>query len=243
MEELLTLPTISWSRWFFIAIILVAIFLVLRFVRSILPRLDIPGWWQNQTQSILDYALLLYYPVALLILTGSFILINPLLHSIITGLFLVLNFPYLRNYVSGYLMRLDGSTEIGNKLKIGDLEGFIVAMKPHKLHLQTNQGLHYINYTRLQDAGYTVLSADELGGLYHLHLFPKDNDSSKVNHIRHLSDLLAMAPYVNWNIKPQLNWLNENTNAIEARIYVGEEKHLKDLCLLVKEWGYDCKLQ
>ncbi len=66
--------------------------------------------------------------------------------------------------------------------------------------------------------------------------------NEKTNYRIQLMDLLATAPYLDRNYKPEILKSNEVPNQLNAKIMVKEESHLYELISLINEWGFACKL-
>ncbi|MEO0776464.1 MAG: hypothetical protein AAF146_07860, partial [Bacteroidota bacterium] len=110
------------------------------------------------------------------------------------------------------------------------------------LHLRSNKGKHFINYSQLFAEGYLLLSGEEIGGFYQINIQPREPEA-KVDYARRLADLLTSTPYLDWNHTPEFRSLTEGTYSYQVRISVREEGHLRDLITLIEEeWGCACKI-
>lgn len=237
--ETLLLEQFSWGRLFIAGLILLTVYFILQFIRRLLERAAFMGSWQAPAMRFSRYILLIYEPLALVIIGGIFVLINPIFHGLIMGLLFLAGFPHLRNYLAGRVVQFDHHIDRGSRLRSGAFEGVVLEMGRLGLQLQTNEGLHHLTYARLLAEGYTLISGEEIGGFYQLLIRPREADE-KVRHLQHLQNLLLTAPYLDWHHKPELTSGDTEQQTIEARVLVREENHLHDLVELIREWGYHC---
>lgn len=182
----------------------------------------------------------LFEPVAILIIASVFLLIDPPLHGLLLAIILVMAFPHLRNYLNGRLVRVDNAIAVGKVLRSGAVRGRISFLGRLGLNLQTNEGLHYLSYTRLLSDGYTLISGEELGGYYHLEFRPESAPSEKMP--ARLMDLLATTPYLDWNHRPEFLPTGDQTDRIEVRVVLREDYQLYEFLELTKEWGFACSV-
>lgn len=232
----------SWREFALTILLLAFIYLVLYVLKSLSRRPSFSGYFQAKVKEFLRELFIIYEIVALIILTGVFILINPIFHGLLALLLVWASFSYLKSYVGGRWIQMDNVITEGTELKTSDKHGMVSNMGRVRIDLQTNEGLCHINYDRLITDGYTLVSGEEIGGFYYLEFSPKESLTKIKNHRQHLMDLLATAPYIDLNHKPELFRDDEKPNTVDGRILIKEETHLHELVALVKEWGYNCKL-
>lgn len=224
-----------------IALVLLGLYFVLQFLRRILNQSVFLGRFQRPAIKVVGYLLLVYEPLALIILASVFTLINPVFHGLIVALLLFIGFDQVRNYLNGRIIQANHNFSNGERIRSRDTEGVIFNMERLGLNLQTNEGLHHLSYTQLLTDGYTLLSGEEIGGFYQFVICSKD-DKDKTNHLVHLRDLLASTPYIDWNHQPELIETDETPGQITTSLSLREESHLFEFMALVKEWGYSIKL-
>ena len=238
MESLLSLQ-FSWTYLLTTALGLLALFFALQFLDRMLKRAAFLGSWQDPAQKTVRYLLLIYEPLALILLGGIFVLINPIFHGLLLAILLLTSFTHLRNYIAGRVVQLDHHIDRGSQIRSGDIEGVVLEMGRLGVQIQTKEGLYHLTYVKLLTNGYTLMAGEEIGGFYHLHISPKDEES-KVRHLQFLQNSFVTVPYLDWNHKPELTTLDDQANKLQARVLVREESHLYDLITLIKEWGYYC---
>jgi len=232
-----------WDDFFLAAFWLLLLYFALYILEEVTQRRAASGRFQIQLKQWSHRVFIVYELLAIVILAGIFMLINPYLHGIILLILAIGSFTYLRSYISGRWIQYDNSITEGVEMKTADLQGVVLGMDRTKMRLQTSEGLHYLNYHQLLNDGYTLVSGDEIGGYYHLELSPQATLEGIKNHRLHLLDLFVMAPYVDWHHKPELFEDDDVPNTVDARILLREESHLHELIALIREWGYQCKIQ
>lgn len=213
-----------------------ALYFVLHFTNRLVKSATFLKSWQPRVQQVIYYLLLVYEPLAIIVLVSAFILINPLFDGLLIGLLLIAGFVHVRNYTSGWLILADSKMAVGKKIKTGELQGIITKLGRLGLNLQTSEGIHYLSYSKLQKLGYAIIAGEEIGGFYNLKIGPKDEQKLSF-HTNRLMDLLTSAPYVDRNHKPKL-LPNKTEHCLEARLLLKEETHLYELLALIEEWGY-----
>ncbi len=231
----------TWQRLLLVAISLLALFFLLKFLDRILGRFNFLGKYQEIVKNCIHYTLLIYEVLALLILGSVFVLINPQFHGILALIVVVGGFTHIKNYFSGRIVQYDNSINVGKRLKTENVQGIISDMGRLGIKVRTKKGLQFINYSNLVNHGYMLLSGDEVGGFYQLNIKPNEIDEKIDYHVQ-LIDLLATTPYLDWNHKPQIIPSKDDTKSIQARVVVKEESHLHDLITLINEWGYSCRV-
>lgn len=232
----------TWGDLLTATILLLALYFFLQFAHRILGRAYFLGRFQTPLRTTVHNLKLVYELLVLLVIGGIFVLINPIFHGLLLALLIVAGFSQIRNYVSGQIVQSNPQVAIGKRIKVQKMKGIIGGLGRLNLQLQTREGLHYISYGRLLTEGYTLISGDDLGGLYQLQIRPTEADP-KTNHLQRLLDQLAMAPYVDVDHKPELRFSGKETNVINARLLVREESHLHELAALIEEWGYECRVK
>lgn len=226
----------SLGDFLMITLALLAFYFALHFANRLIKSAGFLKSWQPKVAQIIHYLLVVYEPLAIIILVSAFILIKPVFNGLLVGLLLLAGFSHVRNYTSGWLILTDSNMAVGKKIKTGDLQGIISKLRRLGLHLQTSEGIHYISYSQLQEQGYALISGEEIGGFYFLKITPKD-EQKVGNHSIRIMDLLTSAPYVDRNHKPEL-LPNKEKNCLEARVLLKEETHLYELMALIEDWGY-----
>jgi len=237
------LPKYQWTDLFKIAILLVIFWFVLLFFRDIFKRTRWFGKSQEAVQYGMDVLLLLFEPLAILLLLGKFVFINFWLHGLVVLLVLVGGFNHFRNYLSGRIVRFDKKIAVGKSIKTEKIQGIIDNRERLGLRIKTGKGIQFIGYSNLLKNGYMLLPDKEIGGFYHLRITPEDSNQTK-NHLQYLFDLLVTTPFIDRSFKPEFIETEEKDKAdvISMQGSVREKTHLSELTNLINERGYLCKI-
>ncbi len=236
-----TIPHFTWGNFITVAIVLIATYFILRFIKIMLDKADFLGAFQSNVKRIVNSILLVYELIVILILGASFILIHPVFNGLLLGFMAVVAFPHIRKYLSGRIIQFDNVVKIGKRLSFQNKTGQIADTGRLGIKLRTTKGLHFIDYSRLLNEGFTILSGEEVSGLYQLEIAHKAPEERK-NYRIILHDLLASAPYIDWTQKPQIVQSNSNPNQFKASVTVKDDNQLHELISLIQERGFSCKL-
>ncbi len=231
----------TWTDFLLATLLLWGLYLLLHFVQRRIAKTSLLGKWQEPVQYFVYAFLLLYEPFVVLVLTLIFLFIQPALHSVIVILLLLAGFNRIKDYLSGRIILFTPLIAVGKRLRVGKTEGVIAKIGRIGLYLQTGEGLHFINYSRLMTQGYAVVSGREIGGHYQL-LLTAPEDETEILRLSFLQDKFLTTPYLDKNYKPELSLTDDQPGHIHARISVREEQHLNELLALLKEWGYSASI-
>lgn len=227
----------TWLSFFVIGAVLLVLYFLLRFLQRMLiitnAESNIGGW----VDILMGDLLILFEPVAIILLGSIFIFINPPFHGLLVGLAVFVGYNHIRNYMSGRFVHLDRSVNVGKRLKTKGIEGIISRLGNLGLYLQTDSGPHRINYATLLENGYTLVSGEDMGGFCHLRIKLTDEEKKHTG-VQRLFDLLMTTPYVDWNHQPQILPIDSEADSFEAKFLLKDEKYIYDLRRLMKEWGY-----
>ena len=239
MEYLLE-SRFTWSRFLVVAICLALLYFLLQFAKQILTNTNYFGELRLPLLKTVNRTLLFYEPIVLLVLISVFVLIRPPLHGLWALLLIIGGFSHIRNYISGRILQMDQGITLGKQISAGQQKGVISEIGRLGLQLKSGEGIHHVSYSQLMSQGFTQSSGEKVGGLHQLTINPTQ-DNTQPNHLTHLKDLLATTPYLDWNYQPSLSKGLED--AINAKLVVREEGHLRDFVRLLEEWGYRCEIK
>ena len=231
----------TWGDFLQTILMLTALYFVLHFLNRILPKALVLGRFQQVIQNVTRRVLSLFELIALLILGSTFVLIQPAFHGALVLLLITGGFSHIKDYISGQLVRFNPAISVGKELKSPRQQGVITDIGRLGLQITTDEGLQFINYSRLIGEDGLSLSGDEVGGFYQLKVVAKQEQTLQVSLI-HFADRLADAPYLDWNHKVEVHPSIDQSGGLEAKILVKEEGHLYDLIKLIDEWGYTCEI-
>ena len=117
MEKVFT-PQFSWIYWGITALVLLIVYFLLKFFLRLARQTTFFKRNRLYLKSSMEWALLIYEPLALFILAGIFVFINPVFHGFLIGLLLIPGFQHLRNYESGKIIQASKSLTLGKKTEI-----------------------------------------------------------------------------------------------------------------------------
>ncbi|WP_116106570.1 hypothetical protein [Lewinella sp. IMCC34191] len=234
MQTLLT-PLFNWMDLLLAALVLYGIYALLYFLRDRLEKTKRPEGFRARSFQALAAGLLLYEPIAVLMLFMIFVFINPAVHFLVVLLLIAAGFSRIRDYLSGRIVLFTPLIAVGKRMKTERYTGVISRINRIGLYLQTGEGLHFVNYTTLLTGGYSLITGKDIGGYYQLLLSPPEGQEEP---LRELADRLTTAPYLDRSFRPELSYAEHRKSQIQARLSVREEKHLTELLALLGEWGY-----
>ena len=232
-----SLPT--WKTMIWLSALMIGIYIALRVLANFLKQTQYLRVIRPLLNRILKKILILYEPIALILLFGTFFLINPLYHGGILLVPLIVGFSQVRNYLTGKLVQLDDNINTGTIIQVNEVQGIISREGIWGIHVQTREGIHFISYSQLLASGYTLITNKEIGKFSILNVTPPENSGNR-NEIITLMDLLTTTPYVDWNYKPDLSHTDRHSRSIRVRVFLRENSHIEALSRLMEEWGYDC---
>ncbi len=230
--------TLSWSFWFFALLAVIVLYFVLRLLANVLDRVNVLGNRQRPVLDVLNVALRLYEPAAVLFLLVGFIFINPFIHGLLVSFVFALAFYPVKNYVNGRLFLLAHQLQEGQRIQVNEMSGIIRDLGRLGVSLQTPEGLRFINYTTLLSDGYLLLKGEKIGRLHQLSI-SSDTDNSELT-VSSLNNRLFSCPYIDWSLKPEIKVDGEKEGGLLAQVLVREDGHLGALVELVREWGFRC---
>lgn len=232
---------VSWLGLLLLGLGLLLFYFVLRLAYRLVAGASVSSRLLIASRRLLRSAMLLYEPLAILAWSAFFVFINPALHSLLMGVLVLAGYPHIRNYVSGRMIRLGHAILPGKKLRSGNVQGVVSRLGYLGLYLQADDGRHYLSYSHLWSDGYTLLSGEDVSGVFHLAVQKKEEESSAGFEVQ-LMDIMATTPYLDWNHKPEWISAGGSGGQSELRIVLKQEAHLRELMQLLEELGYGCKV-
>ncbi len=233
---------VSWPQFFITAFGLFILYFVLRFARQILTNTQYLGNLRLPLLSSIERILIFYEPIVILLLGSAFVLINPISHGMWVALLLVAGFSHVKNYISGRILQLDKGISIGNRIKVDNEKGVISAIDRLGIQLTTDKGIQYLNYSKLSDNGFMLLSGEEIGGNYQLKVSPKEYNE-RLNYPAKLMDVFTTTPFLDWSHRPTIEQPSGAQHAMNVKVMIREDAHLPDLLQLIEERGFVCSVK
>ena len=231
----------GWANLIGIAVLLFLIYLALLVLKLLLDRFDLLGSNQKRVNTALHYLLLIYEPVAGLLLASVFVMVSPRMNGLILLLSLILGGGYFKNYIAGRFICRDESFGKGKRIAVNGTEGVIYEPERFGVQIQTKRGRHFVSYSKMAGEGYTILGGEQIGETLHLSL-AANNTKNRKNHKEYLADRLASVPYLDRLQKPILEISEEDPDKIQVHLPVRDANQSGDLRRLLNDWGYSCKV-
>ncbi|MEM6628740.1 MAG: hypothetical protein AAF694_03670 [Bacteroidota bacterium] len=236
MEQLLK-QQFSWGYLGIMAVVLLGGYFLLQFLMRLLKQASYQRGIGYFLKIGIEQILFLYEPIAVFLLTGIFVFINPIFHGFLLALLLIPGFQHLRNYESGKIIQAGKGLSLGKKIKSGNLQGIIVRTGRLGLELQSDGGVHFVPYRQLLMEGYTIISGQEIQSFHQLSILPKGDETDQ-DHEAHLFNQLIATPYLDLNYSPEFT---KREKGFDVRILLKKEEHITHLIDLMEEWGYQSK--
>lgn len=241
MEKLLE-PHFSWTFFGFLLILASLGYLILRALHRKINDLTFNRKVERIIYLSTQRILVIYEPLAVIILASIWVLVNPVWHGILM-LFLVASaFPHVRNYVTGRLIRLSNELSVGKNIIVQNEQGTISQLAPLGVYIMMNSGLRYFNYNQLAKQGYTIVSGSDLGEYCTIAVtLQEENDRQKQQ--QWLIHMLMASPYIDSNYPPKLLDRGANDNhKTSIKLLLHKGNYHNHLTTLINDWGYPCQL-
>lgn len=185
---------------------------------------------------VLDNFLLIYEPLALLLLLSVLIAVKPIIVLPIVIILLVISHKHWRNYISRSVVLINNRVKSQVHLISGDIEGKVIGLRRLGIDVQTQKGIHNISYQSLLDNGYTISEGERISRLYVLDMVVPENTQS--NPSSFLMDKLASTPYIDWKTTPQIEVRGIDNDKVSLEVVLRDKSHLDEVVSLLREWHY-----
>jgi len=223
---------------FLIAILIIAI---IYYTMSMLRRWTLSTFLSEDDQEsvrlIINNFLLIYEPIAILVLTSYLIGINPAFIGAIVIILLIVSHQHWRNYISRTVILLGGKIDNHNHIHSEKVSGRITHIGKTNIHIQTEAGIHVMTYKSLLDNGYTISHGNRAGRIYNLQLVAKEENLNKEHEV-YLQDQIAGSPYIDWSIEPEIEASSISVGHISVKLMLRDKAHLDEIVSLIDNWGY-----
>ena len=239
MEQLFE-ARFSWAFFFTSVLILVGLFFLLRLCLRITQNVNISGRYRSVMIRYLEHAILLFEPLALVILLTIFVLIAPRIHGIIAMIIGVGTIAQIRNYFHGRAILFDQQISLGTPIKTKLAAGRVTDVGRLGIRVRNSEGLYFINYASLLNDGYSLSSEEKIGGYYQLEVIPIEENESKERQLELLRSLLIASPYIDVDNSPSIE---QEGRSFLVRISVRNKEHLNDLIRLMQDRGYQTSMK
>ncbi|WP_158977026.1 hypothetical protein [Cellulophaga sp. L1A9] len=207
MENIFTFYT--WLGLRNLILILFFGYWAIKLITFLIQKITVTQRVNKNVLAILNKVLLLYKPISILLILLGFIAINYIVHGIFLLLICAIGYPFIRNYVGGVLYKINSILARGVSVTINETTGEIKKFLPFGIVVNTEKGDSFINYTTIDESGYTVNSKHDT--VLRQTLFIRTLLSKK-----ELLDLLFDNPLLNYKETPVLKE-QEGSNTLKLQ--------------------------
>ncbi|MCP4439989.1 MAG: hypothetical protein GY810_13675 [Aureispira sp.] len=238
MEKLLE-PQFSWASFGLLLVLVGLGYVILRAIHRKINSLTL----NRNLERILflgnQRILIIYEPIAIIVLSSVWVLVNPLWHGILALFFIVVAFPHIRNYMTGRLTRISNELAIGKNIIVQKEQGTISQLAPLGIYIMMDNGLRYFTYNQLATEGYTIVSGSDLGEYCTLAIKLHEGEDSQ-KQCQWLLHMLMAAPYTDSSYQP--TFLDRSDIQANIKLLLQKGNYQDHIAALVNDWGYNCQL-
>jgi len=163
---------VSWTHFFYTLLAVTIIYAIAKVLQGRLDRGLYLREADGPVRSFIRVFLITLNPLALMVLASIFVAIWPLAHGLMLGLLVLFGFRYIRDYVSGKILRFDQSMQNGRPILTHMGNGSISSFGLTALFIQREDGRSRIGYSSLLEHGYTITGSSEKGCYFRLSVLP-----------------------------------------------------------------------
>ncbi|MFK8055178.1 MAG: hypothetical protein AB8F78_03565 [Saprospiraceae bacterium] len=240
---------VTWTHFFYTLLAVAIIYAIAKLLQGRLDRGLYLREADGTVRMFIRVFLIVLNPMAILLLAAIFVAIWPLAHGLMLGLLILFGFRYIRDYVSGKVLRLDQSMQQGRPVQTHLGTGSISSFGLTALYIQREDGRTRVGYTDLLAHGYTVTGSSDRGGYFRLEVSTvtsedkeADVESKPVVQDEQLSRKLTQALVDNPYVKPDFrvdNLLNGSGDwTIEISVGLHRAEHIDHLVAQLLESGF-----
>ncbi len=203
--------TLTWLDVLKLSILLIAGLLVLKTLQIWLPQFFKRKSVFNKISNYLNSTIELYKLIAILVLLIALVGINYKIHGVVLLLGLIITFSYIKSYLHGVIFKLNPLVKKGSKITVGDCEGQLYSFLAFGVILNQRDGNRFMNYSFIEKNGFTITQTDQDAGSHSVYVHDLENPSR-------LLDVLFDNPMVDFNIKPSITKVIDQTNRHVLRV-------------------------
>lgn len=191
-------------------------------------------WYQRRTsRSILQKTDLFLLPLSTLILIIVFVMVNPFINGLLTLMALVVFYIPTSHWIHGLAIRNEHLLEIDQEIETETYKGRIEKIGNLGLQLRSPNGVKFVNYSNLLEAGLVSSTSLESKALVDLRLQVEEGEENKF-HL--LNEKLAFVPYIDWT--RNFKTTNVSPTEIQLSMYLKSDEFQDSIVRLLKEWGF-----
>ncbi len=244
---------VTWTHFFYALLAVAIIYAVAKVLQRRLDRGLYLREADGQVRKFIRVFLIILNPLTLLVLAAIFVAIWPLAHGLMLGLLILFGFRYIRDYVSGKILRFDHSLQHGRPIQTHMGNGSISNFGLTAVYIQREDGRSRIGYSSLLEHGYTVTGSSDKGWYFKLAVLPAfaktlDEDGEQKTLLqpdqlaRKFTQALVDNPYVKQDFKVNKLLTSVGDWTIEANVGLHRAEHLDHLLAQLSETGFSTSI-
>lgn len=211
-----TIPQLNtWQGLFSLVIILIIAYWLLKLITYALNQFAKRNITNKKTIVTLTKVLMLYKPLAAILILLDFIFINYIVHTIILVIIGVFAYSQIKNYVNGIFLKLNPLINVDAIIRVSKYTGEIKKLMPLGLILSTENGERFINYSTIESNGFSIKSNDN--SLLRQTLYLKTEKTQE-----QVLDMLFDNPILNFDENPTIKTAENNLLKLQYTLEAGE---------------------
>lgn len=244
---------VTWTHFFYALLVVATIYALAKVLQGRLDRGLYLREADGTVRKFIRIFLISLNPIALLVLAAIFVTIWPLAHGLMLGLLILFGFRYIRDYVSGKIVRFDTGMQQGRTVQTHLGTGSISRFGLTALFIQQEDGRSRVGFTDLLAHGYTVKGNSERGGYFRLEVLPNKASSTDAQEevksllnsdqlSRKLTQALVDNPYVKPDFRVDKQLTSTDDWTIEVSVGLHRAEHLDHLVAQLIESGFQTSI-
>lgn len=219
MEDITTFY--SWKGLWYLFLVLLVIYWVIKFVSFIVKSFAKRNVTNKKVALFFDKLLILYKPIAFVILLLDFISINYITHAILLLILGVFGYSHIRNYISGLFFKTNPLVEIGVQITTNNIGGELNRLLPFGLILNTEGGERFLGYYTIEENGFLINAATDTTLRQTVYLYTRFNK-------KYILDLLFDNPILDFDQVPTVK-STESTGILRLQYTLEKGATTEDL--------------
>ncbi len=159
MEDITTFY--SWKGLLYLFLVLIVLYWALKSISFVIKSFAKRNVTNKKVTLFFDKLLILYKPVAFVILLLDFISINYITHGMLLVILAVFGYQHIRNYISGLFFKTNPLVEKGVQITTDDIDGELSKLLAFGLILNTEAGERFLGYQAIERHGFSVNAATD----------------------------------------------------------------------------------
>ncbi len=148
----------TWEGLLSLVILLTALYWLIKGLLFLLKELGKRTVTNRNTQQFIKKSLIVYKPIAAVIIVLDFMAINYITHSLLLIVLGVFGYKHVKNYLNGVFLKLNPLMTSGAQMTFQNTIGEIKRLLTFGLILSTEKGEHFVNYSVIEEQGFAINS-------------------------------------------------------------------------------------